>query len=71
MGGEHHSRHVRMLLEVEMANLSDYARIGMQSDPAQMGGIIVQFQHHAKSIDTSTFKKINISDLVGGVVQTD
>jgi len=57
---------VRMLLEVEMANLADYARIGMQSDPAQMGGIIVQFRHHKKSIDTSTFKKINISDLVGG-----
>lgn len=70
MGGDYHSRHARMLLEVEMANLSDYARIGMQSDLAQMDGIIGQFLHYAKPTDTSTFEKINISELIGSVVQT-
>ena len=60
----------RMLLEVEMANLPDDARNGMQSDLAQMDGIIGQFLHYAKPTDTSTFEKINMSELIENVVQT-
>ncbi|AIY42021.1 Osmolarity sensory histidine kinase EnvZ [Collimonas arenae] len=60
----------RMLLEVEMANLSDDARGGMQSDLAQMDGIIGQFLHYAKPTDTSSFEKINLSELIDNVVQT-
>ncbi|WP_395825721.1 ATP-binding protein [Collimonas sp.] len=60
----------RMLLEVEMANLSDDARSGMQSDLAQMDGIIGQFLHYAKPTDTSTFEKINVSELLATVAQT-
>ncbi|PFH04432.1 two-component system osmolarity sensor histidine kinase EnvZ [Collimonas sp. PA-H2] len=60
----------RMLLEVEMANLSDDARSGMQSDLAQMDGIIGQFLHYAKPTDTSSFERINLSELIENVVQT-
>lgn len=60
----------RMLLEVEMANLSDDARSGMQSDLAQMDGIIGQFLHYAKPTDTSSFEKLNLSELIENVVQT-
>lgn len=60
----------RMLLEVEMANLSDDARSGMQYDLAQMDGIIGQFLHYAKPTDTSSFEKINLSELIGSIVQT-
>ncbi|WP_343216019.1 sensor histidine kinase [Collimonas antrihumi] len=60
----------RMLLEVEMANLSDDARTGMQSDLAQMDGIIGQFLNYAKPTDTSSFEKINLSELIDNVVQT-
>lgn len=59
----------RMLLEVEMANLSDDARTGMQSDLAQMDDIIGQFLHYAKPTDTSSFEKINLSELIDSVVQ--
>jgi two-component system osmolarity sensor histidine kinase EnvZ len=59
-----------MLLEVEMANLSDDARSGMQSDLAQMDGIIGQFLHYAKPTDTSSFEKVNLSELIENVVQT-
>src|SRR6476620_71646 len=38
----------RMLLEVEMAKLSDDARAGMQSDLAQMDAIIGQFLDYAR-----------------------
>ncbi|AMP10354.1 putative oxidative stress related two component system, sensor kinase [Collimonas arenae] len=60
----------RMLLEVEMANLSDDARTGMQSDLAQMDGIIGQFLHYAKPTDTSSFEKIDMSELLETVIQT-
>ncbi|GAC1322432.1 MAG: ATP-binding protein [Collimonas sp.] len=60
----------RMLLEVEMANLSDDARTGMQSDLAQMDGIIGQFLNYAKPTDTSSFERINLSELIDNVVQT-
>jgi two-component system osmolarity sensor histidine kinase EnvZ len=60
----------RMLLEVEMANLSDDARTGMQSDLAQMDGIIGQFLNYAKPTDTSSFERINLSELIDNVAQT-
>ncbi|MFC5474201.1 sensor histidine kinase [Paraherbaspirillum soli] len=59
----------RMLLEVEMAKLSDEARIGMQSDLAQMDAIIGQFLHYAKPSDTSSFLPINLSDLIHNIAQ--
>ena len=54
----------RMLLEVEMANLSQEARTGMQSDLAQMDGIIGQFLDYAKPTDTSSFIKIDTGDFL-------
>jgi signal transduction histidine kinase len=46
----------RMQLEVEMANLSDEAREGMQSDMAQMDAIIGQFLDYAKPTEANSFK---------------
>ncbi|EGF31782.1 Osmolarity sensory histidine kinase EnvZ [Oxalobacteraceae bacterium IMCC9480] len=54
----------RMLLEVEMARLSDEARTGMQSDLAQMDGIIGQFLDYAKPTDTASFVQIDLSQLL-------
>jgi two-component system osmolarity sensor histidine kinase EnvZ len=51
----------RMLLEVEMANLSDDARAGMQSDLAQMDAIIGQFLDYAKPASSERFIPIDIS----------
>ena len=54
----------RMLLEVEMAKLNDEARAGMQSDLAQMDGIIGQFLDYAKPTDTASFETIDLSQLL-------
>lgn len=54
----------RMLLEVEMARLTDDARQGMQSDLAQMDAIISQFLNYAKPTDSASFKAINLSILL-------
>jgi two-component system osmolarity sensor histidine kinase EnvZ len=54
----------RMLLEVEMAKLSDEARTGMQSDLAQMDGIIGQFLDYAKPTDVASFAPIDLSELL-------
>ncbi|MFT5588934.1 MAG: two-component system osmolarity sensor histidine kinase EnvZ [Bradyrhizobium sp.] len=54
----------RMLLEVEMAKLSDEARTGMQSDLAQMDGIIGQFLDYAKPTDVASFVAIDLSQLL-------
>ncbi|MGS0740610.1 ATP-binding protein [Glaciimonas sp. GG7] len=59
----------RMLLEVEMAHLSDEARSGMQSDLAQMDGIIGQFLNYAKPTDTSSFTNINLTSFLHDVEQ--
>ncbi len=59
----------RMQLEVEMANLSNEAREGMQSDIAQMDAIIGQFLDFAKPTETSNFTKINLSDLISEITQ--
>lgn len=59
----------RMLLEVEMANLSGEARSGMQSDLAQMDAIIGQFLDYARPTDSSSFSVVDLSDLLAAIVQ--
>lgn len=59
----------RMQLEVEMANLSKEARLGMQSDLAQMDGIIGQFLDYAKPLETLAFDLVNISDLLEKTIE--
>ncbi len=54
----------RMLLEVEMAKLTDDARQGMQSDLAQMDAIISQFLNYAKPTDSASFTAISLSVLL-------
>ncbi|MFZ4528605.1 MAG: ATP-binding protein [Undibacterium curvum] len=58
----------RMQLEVEMSNLDQHARLGMQSDLSQMDAIINQFLDYAKPLDSHGFATINISDLLGQVI---
>lgn len=59
----------RMLLEVEMAHLSNEARSGMQSDLAQMDGIIGQFLDYAKPTDISSFTTIDLTSFLHDVGQ--
>ena len=54
----------RMLLEVEMADLPDSARSGMQSDLAQMDAIIGQFLDYARPNDSASFARIDLSRLL-------
>jgi two-component system osmolarity sensor histidine kinase EnvZ len=54
----------RMQLEVEMAQLSDEARLGMQSDLAQMDAIIGQFLEYAKPSDTANAASVNLTALL-------
>lgn len=54
----------RMLLEVEMLDLSDEARQGMQSDLAQMDAIIGQFLDYAKPTDSTDFTPIALDTLL-------
>jgi len=54
----------RMGLEVEMANLSNDAREGMQSDIAQMDAIIGQFLDYAKPTEAATFVAVNLSEML-------
>lgn len=54
----------RMQLEIEMAELSDDARQGMQSDISQMDAIIGQFLDFAKPTETTNFMKIDLSELM-------
>jgi two-component system osmolarity sensor histidine kinase EnvZ len=54
----------RMQLEVEMANLSEAAREGMQSDIGQMDAIIGQFLDYAKPTEASSFLDVDISELL-------
>jgi two-component system osmolarity sensor histidine kinase EnvZ len=58
----------RMQLEIEMANLSDEARSGMQSDLSQMDGIIHQFLDYAKPIDNVQFNHFDLSALIDQVI---
>ncbi|WP_426113172.1 ATP-binding protein [Massilia sp. PWRC2] len=59
----------RMQLEVEMAQLSQDAREGMQSDIAQMDAIIGQFLDYAKPTETSSFVPVNMSELLADVAR--
>ncbi|QRX82811.1 sensor histidine kinase [Glaciimonas sp. PAMC28666] len=59
----------RMLLEVEMAHLTEDARTGMQSDLAQMDGIIGQFLDYAKPTDVSSFTVIDLTNFLHDVEQ--
>ncbi len=52
----------RMLLEVEMAGLSDDARKGMQSDLAQMEAIIAQFLDYARPAEPASFTELDLSE---------
>jgi two-component system osmolarity sensor histidine kinase EnvZ len=54
----------RLQLEVEMAHLPDEARLGIESDIAQMDAIIGQFLDYAKPTDVSTFSQVDISALL-------
>jgi two-component system osmolarity sensor histidine kinase EnvZ len=54
----------RMLLEVEMANLSADARQGMRTDLAQMDAIIGQFLDYARPTDSSSFAAVDLSALL-------
>ncbi|MNK73829.1 Osmolarity sensor protein EnvZ [compost metagenome] len=59
----------RMQLEVEMANLSDEAREGIQSDIGQMDAIIGQFLDYAKPTETSSFTDVDLSGLLGDMTR--
>jgi two-component system osmolarity sensor histidine kinase EnvZ len=59
----------RMQLEVEMANLSQEAREGMQSDIAQMDAIIGQFLDYAKPTETATFAAVDMSDMLTDIAR--
>ena len=54
----------RMQLEVEMANLSNEAREGIQSDIGQMDAIIGQFLDYAKPTEVSSFINVDLSELL-------
>ncbi len=58
----------RMLLEVELANLSADSTQGMQSDLAQMDAIIGQFLDYAKPTDPASFKRVDLSALLSDTV---
>ncbi len=57
----------RMQLEIEMANLAQDAREGMQSDIHQMDAIIGQFLDYAKPTDAATFIAVNLSEMLSEV----
>lgn len=59
----------RMQLEVEMANLSDEAREGIQSDIGQMDAIIGQFLDYAKPTEASSFTDVDLSGLLGDMTR--
>ena len=54
----------RMQLEVEMAQLTDEARLGMQSDLAQMDAIIGQFLEYAKPSDIGHGSSVDLSAML-------
>lgn len=59
----------RMQLEVEMANLSDEAREGIQSDIGQMDDIIGQFLDYAKPTEASSFTDVDMSALLNDLAR--
>ncbi|OBV40797.1 sensor histidine kinase [Janthinobacterium psychrotolerans] len=59
----------RMQLEVEMANLSDEARDGIQSDIGQMDDIIGQFLDYAKPTEASSFTDVDLGGLLADMAR--
>lgn len=60
----------RMQLEIEMANLSEAEREGMQSDIQQMDAIIGQFLEYAKPADAATFTTaVNVTTLLSDAIR--
>jgi two-component system osmolarity sensor histidine kinase EnvZ len=59
----------RMLLEVELAELSPEARSGMLSDLGQMDAIIGQFLDYARPDDPTTMRPTDLSALLHDVKQ--
>ena len=59
----------RMQLEIEMANLSDSEREGMQSDIEQMNDIIGQFLDYARPSAADNFTQVDLSELLKEAVQ--
>ena len=60
----------RMQLEVEMANLHEDARLGMQSDLNQMDAIIGQFLDYAKPPDSNNFTTVDLSAILHECAQS-
>ncbi|WP_295999879.1 sensor histidine kinase [Rugamonas sp.] len=54
----------RMQLEVELAHLSDEARVGIQSDIGQMDAIIGQFLDYAKPTEAASFINVDLGALL-------
>ena len=52
----------RMMLEVEMSQLSDEARKGMQADLSQMEAIIAQFLDYARPAEPANFTELDLSE---------
>ena len=59
----------RMLLEVEMAGLSQEAREGMQSDLSQMEAIIAQFLDYARPAEAGSFSVHDVAALTKKVAE--
>src|SRR5471032_925980 len=59
----------RMQLEVEMANLSNEASEGIQSDIGQMDDIIGQFLDYAKPTEVSSFIEVDLSGLLSDLAR--
>src|SRR5471032_899458 len=59
----------RMQLEVEMAQLSNEAREGIQSDIGQMDAIIGQFLDYAKPTEVSRFINVDLSALLSDLAR--
>jgi two-component system osmolarity sensor histidine kinase EnvZ len=60
----------RLQLEVELAQLPDSAKLGMQSDIEQMDAIIGQFLDFAKPMDATRISSVNLSELLESIVQS-
>ena len=60
----------RMQLEIELANLSDAEREGMQADIQQMDAIIGQFLDYAKPADVESFTHaVDLSSLLSDAIR--
>lgn len=59
----------RMQLEIEMANLTEEERKGMQSDILQMDAIIGKFLDYARPSDSTDFSPIDLTALLDQAVQ--